>query len=173
MPPYTTFLCTKFQGNQIICFHFMVTFTLWRKEEKNEEITPIFESLLLRNTWCNLDKILNVGYWQWRATLQQKSSGLIQAAWSYVQAKIVLLFFLSIYLRVWRTGFLGHTTHMCLDHGCGALFRRSHNTLPCVLINILTGVAHWLLGPHDTLPCVLTSAPKMSNTSKERVAPKL
>jgi len=34
MRPYTTFLCTKFQGNQITRFHFMVTFIPRRKEGK-------------------------------------------------------------------------------------------------------------------------------------------
>ena len=41
-------------------------------------------------------------------------------------------------------------------------FRKSSMNLlmreNCVVVlpfNILTGMAHWLLGPHDTLPCVL------------------
>jgi len=63
MCPSTTFMCTKFQGNQIIRFHFMVTFIPRRKEEKkNEETKPVFESLYLRNAWHDLVKIWNVGY---------------------------------------------------------------------------------------------------------------
>jgi len=34
MWPYTTFMCTKFQGKWITCFHFMVTFTPWQKKTK-------------------------------------------------------------------------------------------------------------------------------------------
>jgi len=46
MCPDTTFLCIKFQGNQITRFRFMVTFMPRRKEEgKNEETKPVFESL--------------------------------------------------------------------------------------------------------------------------------
>jgi len=67
MCPYTTFMCTKFQGNQIIRFRFMVTFIPRRKEEKNtrkknEETKPVFESLYLGNSWRNLIEIWNVGY---------------------------------------------------------------------------------------------------------------
>jgi len=66
MPPYTTFMCTKFQGNQIIRFHFMVTFIPRQKGEKNkkknEETKPVFESLYLGNFWRDLVKIWNVGY---------------------------------------------------------------------------------------------------------------
>ena len=51
MRPHTTFLFTKFQGNRITCFHFIVTLTPLRKEEKeikkNKETKPIFESLYL------------------------------------------------------------------------------------------------------------------------------
>jgi len=63
MCPYTTFMCTKFQGNQIIRFCFMVTFIPRRKKKKNkkknEETKPVFESLYL---WCDLVEIWNVGY---------------------------------------------------------------------------------------------------------------
>jgi len=37
MRPYTTFLCTKFQGNQITRFHFMVTFIPRRKKKQKQE----------------------------------------------------------------------------------------------------------------------------------------
>jgi len=63
MCPYTTFMCTKFQSNQIIRFHFMVTFIPRRKEEKkNQETKPVFESLYLGNAWRNLVEIWKVGY---------------------------------------------------------------------------------------------------------------
>jgi len=116
MRPYTTFMCTKFQGNQTIHFRFMVTF-IWRQKEgkknkkKNEETKPVFESLYLRNAWRDLVEIWNARYWQWRASAQQRSSGFVKAARSYIYAKITLLFFLLIYSRVWRTGFLGRKTH--------------------------------------------------------------
>jgi len=117
---YTTLLCTKFQGNQITRFHFMVTFIPRWKEEKNEETKLIFESSYLRNALHDLVEIWNVGYWRWRASPQQKSSSFVQAARSYVYAKIAFLFFLLINSRVWRVGFLCCTT------------------LPCVLIKPIT-----------------------------------
>ena len=103
---YTTFLCTKFQGNPTIHFCLMVTLTSLQKQETR----PIFRSSYLRNSWCNLVKILNVVCGQWRASPQQKSSSFVQAARSYVCIK-TLLFFLSIHWNVWHAGFLGRTTH--------------------------------------------------------------
>ena len=45
---YTTFLCTKFQGNQVTRFNLMVTLTpLWKGEEKKyKETKPIFGSYI-------------------------------------------------------------------------------------------------------------------------------
>ena len=58
MCPYTSCMCTKFQGNQIIHFRFMVTFIPRQKEEKKtEETKPVFESLYLRNAWRDLVEI--------------------------------------------------------------------------------------------------------------------
>jgi len=37
MCPYTTFIRTKFEGNQIIRYRFMVTFIPRRKEEKKKK----------------------------------------------------------------------------------------------------------------------------------------
>ena len=54
MCPYTTFLCTKFQGNRIIHLHFMVTLAPLQKEEKNDETKPIFGSSYLGNAWHDL-----------------------------------------------------------------------------------------------------------------------
>ena len=111
MHPYTTYLCTKFQGTQIMCFQFMATLTPWQKKEKkekNEDTKPIFERLYPGNAWRDS---VTIGYWKWRASLQQKSSSFVKAARRYIYVKIVLLFFLSIYSQVWRTGFLGCITH--------------------------------------------------------------
>jgi len=117
---YTTFLCTKFSrqsDNPFPLYGNFHTKTKRRKKnkKKNEETKPIFESSYLTNAWRDLVEIWNVGYWQWRASPQQKSSGFEQAERSYVYAKIAFLFFLLIYSRVWRTGFLGHTTHYCVS----------------------------------------------------------
>ena len=84
MCPYTAYLCTKFRGTQITHFHLMATLTPWPKEEKNEETKPISESWYLRNAWCDFVTIWNVGYWWWRASLQQKLSGFVKAAWRYI-----------------------------------------------------------------------------------------
>ena len=92
----------------------MVIFTPLQKEEKNEETKPIFVSSYL--TWSELIEIWNVGYWQWRASLQWNLPSFVQVEWSYVCMKIALLFFLSIYSWVWHTDFLGRmTTIVCLD----------------------------------------------------------
>jgi len=48
-----------------------------KKQEKNEETKPIFESLYLGNAWHNLVEIRNVGYWQWRESPQQKSCSFL------------------------------------------------------------------------------------------------
>jgi len=121
MHPYTTFLCTKFQVNQITCFHFMVTLTpLWKKhvykkkkEEKNEETKPICESSYLINAWCNLVEIWNVGYWQWKVSPQQKLSGFVQAAQSYASRKLYHWSFCQ-YTRTLASWAAWHTT-MCFD----------------------------------------------------------
>ena len=116
MHHYITYLCTEFQGNRIICFHFMATFTPLQKEkEKKKEnknnTKPIFERSYLGNAWRDLVEFWNVGYWRWRASPQQKLSGFVQVARSYIYVKIALFFFLSIYSRVWRASFLGRMTH--------------------------------------------------------------
>jgi len=106
MCAYTTFLCTKSDNT----FPLYGTYTLRWKEE-NKESKPIFESLYLGNARHDLVEIWNVGYWVWRASPQQKLSGFVQSARSFVYVKILLLFFLSIYLQVWCIGFLGNMTH--------------------------------------------------------------
>jgi len=57
MYPYTTFLCTKFQGNRITHFHFMVTLTPLRKEKKDRK-----KGKIIANARRDLVKIWNVGY---------------------------------------------------------------------------------------------------------------
>ena len=84
-----------------------------KRKRKKKETQPIFKSSHLGNAWHGLVEIWNVEYQRWRASLQQKLSGLVKAAWSYVCVKIALLFFLSIYRThgVAHAGFLGCTTH--------------------------------------------------------------
>ena len=81
------------------------------KKEKNEETEPIFEVAYLGNAQSDFAQIWNVECCRWRACPQQKSSCFIKEAQSYGGAKIAFSFFLSIYSRVLRAGFLGRTTH--------------------------------------------------------------
>jgi len=89
----TTFLCTKFHGNQITCFHFMVTFTPLQKEEKKGSNQANFWKLISRKCLVQFSWNLECGYWQWRVSPQQKSSGFVYAAQSYIYMKILSLFF--------------------------------------------------------------------------------
>jgi len=57
MHPYPGFQCTKFQGNQIMHFCLITTFTPLRKKKKNEETKPIFEGSYLGNAQCDLIEI--------------------------------------------------------------------------------------------------------------------
>ena len=129
---YTNYLCTKFQGTRITCFNLMATLTPWQKKRKKEKKTkktkPIFESLYLGNAWRDFVTIWNVRYWRWRASLKQKSSGFVKAAQRYIYVKIPLLFFLLIYSRVWRAGFLGCTTH----------YRVSWSVLFCMYVGVIS-----------------------------------
>jgi len=74
IPPYTTFLCTKFQGNRITRFHFMVTFMKRRKKSKKKKNEETLSTFIFGNIWHDLVEIWNVGYWRWRASQQQKQS---------------------------------------------------------------------------------------------------
>ena len=47
------------------------------------------------------------------------------------------------------------TAKIVLFHQGSTELRRCENCIFFLPVNILTGVARWLLGPHDTLPCVL------------------
>jgi len=91
--------------------------------KKNEDHT-----VYLRNTWHDLVEIWNVRYWRWRASPKLKSSSFIEPAQSHVYAKIAALFFLSIYSRGLRTGFLGRTTYyhvswfLCHNFGFHIIF---------------------------------------------------
>ena len=82
-----------------------------KEERKPEETEPIFEVAYLGNAWSDFAQIWNVECCSWRACPQQKSSCFIEEAQSYGGAKIAFSFFLSIYSRVLRAGFLGRTTH--------------------------------------------------------------
>ena len=68
-----------------------------RKRKKNEEIKPIFESLYLGNTLCDLVEMWNVEYWRWRESPQQKIVWFRTSSRKlYAYMKIALLYFLSI-----------------------------------------------------------------------------
>ena len=82
-----------------------------KKKKKHEETEPIFEVAYLGNALSDFAQIWNVEYCSWRACPQKKSSCFIKEAQSYGGAKIAFSFFLSIYSRVLRAGFLGRTTH--------------------------------------------------------------
>ena len=82
-----------------------------KKKKKNEETEPIFEVAYLGNARSDFAQIWNVEFCSWRECPQQKSSCFIKEAQSYGGAKIAFSFFLSIYSRVLRAGFLGRTTH--------------------------------------------------------------
>ena len=47
------------------------------------------------------------------------------------------------------------TAKIVLFHQGSTELRRCEKCVFFLPVNILTGVAHQLLGPHDTLPCVL------------------
>jgi len=69
----------------------------------------IFGSSYLGNTWHDLVEISNVGYWQWRASPQQKSSGFMQVARSYLCTNLCYCSILTASLTT------RHTT-VCLDY---------------------------------------------------------
>ena len=50
------------------------------------------------------------------------------------------------------------TAKIVLFHQGSIELRRCENCVFVLPVNILMGVARWLLGPHDTLLCVLISA---------------
>ena len=81
------------------------------RRKKNKETEPIFEVAYLGNARSDFAQIWNVECCSWRECPQQKSSCFIKEAQSYGGAKIAFSFFLSIYSRVLRDGFLGRTTH--------------------------------------------------------------
>jgi len=63
----------------------------------------------------------------------------------------------AIYLKVgiWGTDGGGHLHSKNHPVLYKQQLRMHENCIIVLHVNILTGVAHWLLGPHDTLPCVL------------------
>jgi len=68
---------------------------------------PIFESLYLRNAWCDL---VEIGMWDTDngGHLHSKNRPVSCKQHEVTYAQITLLFFLSIYSRA---GFLGCMTH--------------------------------------------------------------
>jgi len=77
-------------------FVFITTFTLLRKEEKNEETKPIFKGSYLRNARCDLVAIWNVWWRHWPAFPLKKFFCFVKVSRSYVYVKIAFLFFLLI-----------------------------------------------------------------------------
>ena len=126
----------------------MITFMPWWKEEKkpekNEETKSIFESLSLGNHWHDLVEIWSVGYWWWRASPQQKSSSFIQAVWSYVYAKIAILFFLSMCgtLVSWAAR---HTTGCLNKISFESVLGQSHGLLHCHHLGKVSDVISWAM----------------------------
>ena len=114
MRRYIPLLCAKFQGNRILRLRFIAVLSVRQEKEeekKPEETEPIFEVAYLGNARSDFTQIWNVECCRWRACPQQKSACFIKEAQSYGGAKIAFTFFLSIYSRVLRAGFLGRTTH--------------------------------------------------------------
>jgi len=111
---YPAFQCTKFQGNWIMHFCFITTFTPWWKNN-NEETKPIFEGSYLRNTRCDLVEISNVRWWHWPAFPLQKSIGFIKVSRSYVYVKIALLLLITYRCGAPASWAARHST-MCLDN---------------------------------------------------------
>jgi len=149
MHPYTTFLCTKFQGNLITHFYFMVTFRPWRKEQKKDEkkeTKPIFESLYLGNSWCDLVEIWNVGYW---GHLHSQNHVV-----SYKQHKV---------LYTWK---LHYCSSCQYTHGVAHWLLGPHDTLPCVLINPRQS---W--GVYPTLQMMSTSFNQMCKFHRDIPSP--
>jgi len=83
---YPNFQCTKLQGNQIMHFCFITTFTPLRKEgeKKRKETKPIFEGSYLVNTQCDLVEIWNLRWWHWLAFPLQKLFCFVKVSRSYV-----------------------------------------------------------------------------------------
>ena len=82
-----------------------------KEGKKTKKLSQFLEVEYLGNARSDFAQIWNVECCSWRACPQQKSSCFIKEAQSYGGAKIAFSFFLSIYARVVRAGFLGRTTH--------------------------------------------------------------
>ena len=101
---YTTFLCTKFQGNWITCFHFMVTFTPRQKEEEKKKKTKKLSQFLKVHILLMPGTIyLKIGVWSTDGSTAKIARFHISCTKSF-------------YLWMWFTGFLGCTTHYLLIH---------------------------------------------------------
>ena len=125
MRSYTTFLCTKFQGNQIARFHFMVALTPLRKEEKNKrKITKKLSQFLEVHTsetpvaislkfgmWGTdsgghlHNKNRPVSYKQHEVTYTRKSH------YCSIRKNCIIVLHVNILTGVARASFLGCTTH--------------------------------------------------------------
>ena len=113
MCPYTVYLCTKFQGNQIMSFHLMVTLTPEWKEEKNEKTKPIFEKSISQKCPAQFSYNLECGV-------------LIVEGVS--TAKVVRFRWRSLYMIIALFSSCQYT------HGVACQLLGLHDTLQCVLI---------------------------------------
>ena len=110
MPLYHL-LCTKCQGNQIT---FMVTFTPWWKEEKNEETKPIFWKFKSQKFLVQFSWNLECGVLTLESIFTAKIFLFCWSSMKYVCMKIALSFF-SMYSWC-GTPVAQHIT-VCLDPG--------------------------------------------------------
>jgi len=138
MCPYSAFLCTKFQGNGIMFFCFMTTFTPWWKWRNPANFQKVISQKYL------------VKFGMWGDDFGQhfhckNCLDFIKVLRRYVYMKIALLFFLLITHGCGEPGSWAtrHTT-MCLDMylhtGTSALVDRMWYTTD--ILRYVTDIPH-------------------------------
>ena len=117
MCPYTTFLCSKFQFNQITL---IVTFTPWRKEENKQEqkkwkkLSQFLKVYISEtNAWtilleCGVLMVEGI-FSAKRSSTKHKSSTKLD-----IHKNCIIVLPVNIVI-MWYAGFLGHTTHYCVS----------------------------------------------------------
>ena len=119
---YTTFLCTKFQGKQITCFHFMVNFILWQKEElKTKKLSQFLKVYI---SWKRLEQF------SWNL-----ECGVLTME-SISTAKIVWFRASSMKLRIHENCAI--VLPVSILTGMARWVLGLHDILPCVLIGETT-----------------------------------
>jgi len=86
----------------------MVTLTPLQKEKKKKKLSQYLEVHISEMPGTIY---LKFGMWGTDIGGHLHSKNCLVSYKHHIYAKIALLFFLPIYSLVWRTGFLGHTTH--------------------------------------------------------------